>query len=94
MSVRTAIVTKDVWLQSPVAVVASVKKAVAIPARLQVATTPVDVMIVSKHVVTAVASHAGTAAKDVVIVWVLVAGVWVHVVKHGGESTNSEEGYH
>ena len=75
VSVRTAVVTKDAHLQSPVAVVASVKKAVVIPARLLVATTFVDVTIVSKHVATAVASHAGNAAKD-------VASVWVHVVKH------------
>lgn len=46
------------------------KKAVVILVRLQVATTFVDVMIVSKHVVTAAASHGENAAQDVVIVCV------------------------
>ena len=41
------------------------KKAAAIPARLPVATTFVVVMMLSTHVATAVASHAGNAAKDV-----------------------------
>ena len=40
------------------------KKAAAIPARLPVAMTFAVVMILSTHVVTAVASHAGNVAKD------------------------------
>ena len=40
------------------------KKAAAIPARLLVAMTFVVAMMLSTHVVTAVASHAGNVAKD------------------------------
>ena len=51
------------------------KKAVVILVRLQVATTFADVMIASKHVVSAAASHGGNAAQYVVIVWVKHANV-------------------
>ena len=53
------------------------KKAVVILVRLQVVTTFADVMIVSKHVVNAAASHGGNAARDVVIVWVKQVNVCV-----------------
>ena len=53
------------------------KKAVVILVRLQVATTFVDVMIISKHVVIAAASHGGSAAQVVVIVWVKQVNVCV-----------------